>query len=137
MEIKVEGSPRARKFVEAILPSMLSQLKLTNSRKALLILIANDCGHDQSGVTIDLTAMTGSYLVIIKPTRNIKELGLTLAHELVHVSQMAKGLLKSTPKGDHIWANKVYSQKTPYLDMPWEIDAFSKQEILLRRAIEQ
>lgn len=137
MEIEVQGSTKARKFVEAILPSIVSQLKLNNCRKALLVRIANELDQDQAGVTIDLTSLTGCYLVIMKPNRNIKELGLTLAHEMVHVSQMAKGLLKSTDSGDHIWANKVYSQKTPYLEMPWEIDAFSKQEILLRRAIEQ
>jgi hypothetical protein len=35
-----------------------------------------------------------------------------------------------------MWKGKRYSKKTKYLDMPWEIDAFSKQELLLRRALE-
>ena len=135
MEIKVEGSRRNRKFVEALLPSMLSQLKLDNCRKGLLIRIYNEC-EGNSGVTLDLTAVTGSYVVVIKPQRKLKDIGLTLAHELVHVKQMAKGTLKSTTGGRHLWANKCYSKKTKYLDRPWEVEAFSRQEIILRRAIE-
>jgi len=136
MEFKVEGSRRNKKFVEAILPSMFKQLKLENSTKGVVIRIANECG-DNSGMTIDLSAVTGCYMVVIKPNRNLKEIGLTLAHELVHVKQMAKGILKSTKNGNHIWAGKKYSKKTAYLSMPWEIEAFSKQELILRRAIEE
>ena len=136
MEVKVEGSRRNKKFVEALLPSMLSQLKLENSRKALLVRIADEC-EDNSGVTLDLTEITGCYLVVIKPHRYLKEIGMTLAHELVHVKQMAKGVLKNGPRGSNYWAGKRYGKNTKYLDRPWEIEAFSKQELILRRAIEE
>jgi hypothetical protein len=136
VEFKVEGSRRNKKFVEAILPSMFKQLNLENSTKAVVIRIADECG-DNSGITVDLSAATGCYMVVIKPNRRLKEIGLTLAHELVHVKQMAKGILKSTKNGTHIWAGKKYSKKTAYLSMPWEIEAFSRQELILRRAIEE
>lgn len=136
MEVKVEGSRRNKKFVEAMLPSMLSQLKLENCRKGLLIRIYDEC-EDNQGVTLDLTQATGCYLIVIKPARYLKDIGLTLAHELVHVKQMAKGILKSTRTGAQIWAGKKYSKRTKYLDRPWEIEAFSKQELILRRAFEE
>lgn len=136
MEIKVEGSRRNKKFVEAMLPSMLSQLKLENCRKGLLIRIYDEC-EDNQGVTLDLTQATGCYLIVIKPARYLKDIGLTLAHELVHVKQMARGILKSTRSGAQIWAGKKYSKRTKYLDRPWEIEAFSKQELILRRAFEE
>lgn len=136
MEIKVEGSRRNRKFVEALLPSMITQLNLDNCRKGLLIRIYDECEGNQ-GITLDLTNATGCYLVVIKPDRKLKEIGLTLAHELVHVKQMAKGTLKSTKNGTTVWAGKKYSKKTAYLNMPWEIEAFSRQELILRRAIEE
>jgi hypothetical protein len=136
METKVEGSRRNKKFVEAILPSMLTQLKLENCRKGLLVRVYNEC-EDNQGVTIDLTGATGCYLIVIKPNRRLKEIGLTLAHELVHVKQMAKGVLKGTKAGAHLWSGKRYSKTTPYLDRPWEVEAFSRQEIILRRAIEE
>ena len=136
MEIKVEGSRRNRKFVEALLPSMITQLNLDNCRKGLLIRIYNEC-EDNQGITLDLTDLTGCYLVVIKPDRNLKEMGLTLAHELVHVKQMAKGTLKTTKNGNHLWAGKKYSKKMAYLNMPWEVEAFSRQELILRRAFEE
>ena len=135
MEIKVEGSRRNKKFVEAMLPSMLRQLKIENCSKALLIRIADECENNQ-GLTLDLSAATGAYLVVIKPQRNLLQLGLTLAHEMVHVKQLAKGKLKQKRSG-HTWMGKMYGKKTPYLDQPWEIEAFSKQELILRRAFEE
>jgi len=135
MEIKVEGSRRNKKFVEALLPSMLRQLKIENCSKALLIRIADECENNQ-GLTLDLSAATGAYLVVIKPNRNLLQLGLTLAHEMVHVKQLAKGILKQKRSG-HTWVGKMYGRNTPYLDQPWEIEAFSKQELILRRAFEE
>jgi len=133
MEIKVEGSRRNKKFVEAMLPSMMRQLKIENCSKALLIRIADECGNDSQGLTLDLSTHTGSYLVVLKPRRNLVDLGLTLAHEMVHVKQLAKGILKQKRSGS-TWLGKMYGNKTPYLDQPWEIEAFSKQELILRRA---
>jgi hypothetical protein len=48
---------------------------------------------------------------------------------------MAKGILK-VENGVSYWRGKKYSKKTKYLDMPWEQDAFSKQELIFRRAVE-
>ena len=135
MEIEVNGRTRSKKFVEAMLPSMIRQLGLERCRKALLIRVANEC-DGEAGLTVDLSKWTGTYLVVLTPNRNLVQLGLSLAHELVHVKQLASGLLKQTRNG-HTWAGKRFSKKTPYLDMPWEIDAFSRQELILRRAIEE
>jgi hypothetical protein len=136
MEYKVEGSRRNKKFVEAILPSMISQLKLENCTKAVVVRIADECEGNQ-GITVDLSDLTGCYLVVIAPTRKLKDIGLTLAHEMVHVKQLAKGILKNKQNGVNIWAGKRYTNKIAYLDMPWEIEAFSKQELILRRAFEE
>lgn len=133
MEFLVKGSKRNKKFVEAILPSLIDQLNLANSRKALVVQIEDD-GTDNMGSTIPVDALD-SYIVVIKPHRKLKDIGFTLAHEMVHVRQMAKGILKPAKNGT-IWAGKHYSKKTKYLDMPWELDAFAKQEILFRKAID-
>ena len=39
MEYKVSGSKRNKKFVEAIMPSIITQLGLDNSRKAVIVQI--------------------------------------------------------------------------------------------------
>lgn len=134
MEFKVEArSHMRRKFLTHIMPSIIDQLGLTNSRKAVLVKVEDD-GSDNQGSTINLD-FVDSYLVILKPA-SIKSLGVTLAHEMVHVRQMAKGMLVPKPNGVNVWCGKRYGKKTKYLDMPWEIDAFAKQEIVLRRAID-
>ena len=132
MEFYVEGSPKAKAFVEALLPSMLEQLKLTRSKKFLHIIIDRSC--EELGSTIPLTGID-TYLVVLKPTRDLMSLGSTLAHEITHVAQFAKGTLQLTPKGKR-WKGRYYGRRTPYLEQPWEVQAFSKQEIVFRRAIE-
>ena len=131
MEFHVEAGPKTRRYIEAILPSMISQLALTNSRRLLMIKIDRDM--EDHGSTIPLPGIN-TFLVILKPNKDLYALGVTLAHELVHVRQMAKGMLTVTAKGK-TWKGKFYPRKTPYLDQPWEQDAFAKQEIVFRRAI--
>jgi hypothetical protein len=136
MEFKVEAGKRTKKFIEVLMPSMISQLKLENTTKVVVIRVANECGAENNGITVNLGVNLG-YMVVIKPTRNLKDLGVTLAHEMVHVKQLAKGTLKTRKSGSSIWAGKRIPKNTPYLSTPWEVEAFSKQELILRRALEQ
>ena len=73
-------------------------------------------------------------VVVVRP-RNFIEMGTTLAHEMVHVKQIARGYLK-TINGVNYWMGKRVHGRTKYLNKPWEIEAFSKQELIFRRAIE-
>ncbi len=58
----------------------------------------------------------------------------TIAHEMVHVRQWATMQLKF--KGSFYWENQQYHTDTKklsyqeYLDLPWENEAFSKQDAL-------
>lgn len=131
MEYLVEGNPKKVEFVKAILPSMIQQLSLQNSRKSLLVRIADEC--EGMGMTVPLNGLD-SYVVVVKPMK-LKDLGLTLAHEMVHVRQMSKGILQIV-NGINYWCGKRYTKKTKYLEQPWELDAFARQEIIFRKAIE-
>lgn len=134
MEFLVESrSIKKRKFFEAIMPSIIRQLGLTSSRKAVVVRIANEC--EGMGMTVPVDILD-SYVIVINPTLKLKEAGLTLAHEMVHVRQMARGFLKSK-NGFNYWCGKRYGKKTKYLDMPWEQDAFARQEIIFRKAIDE
>jgi hypothetical protein len=133
MEFHIDGRGKAKTFIASLLPSMLEQLKLTKSKKLLHVII--DPSLEELGTTVPLNGLD-TYLVVIKPTRDMLALGVTLAHELTHVAQFAKGTLKVTPKGKR-WKGKYYGRNVPYLNQPWEIQAFAQQEIVFRRAIEQ
>jgi len=132
MDYLVEAHSKQKKqFIEAILPSMIDQLGLTNTRKSLVIRLEKDC--EQMGYTVPIDILD-SYVVVIKPSMSIKSIGITLAHEMVHVRQMAKGILK-IKNGINYWCGKRYTKRTKYLDQPWEQDAFARQEIVFRKSI--
>lgn len=132
MEYAVEGTPKKAEFVRAIMPSIIRQLGLTRSRKTVLVRIAKEC--EGMGMTVPLDGLD-SYVIVIKPMK-LKDVGLTLAHEMVHVRQMARGTLQAI-NGVNYWCGKKYTKRTKYLDQPWEQDAFARQEIIFRKAIEE
>ena len=132
MEYHIDAGAKTKRYIEGLLPSMLSQLSLTRSRQFLHIIVDRDIEH--TGQTVPLSGID-TVLVVLKPTRNWVDLGVTLAHELTHVAQFAKGQLKPTAKGK-LWKGRLYKNNHPYLDQPWEIQAFARQEIVFRRAIE-
>ncbi len=124
-------SKKTKVFIDSIMPALIKQLGLGSSRKFVLIEICKLDGDN--GLTVPLPGLD-SYVIALKPSK-WQELGITLAHEMVHVKQMAKGTLK-VEGGNTWWRGKKYSKRTKYLDMPWEIDAFARQELLFRRALE-
>lgn len=125
-------SKRTQRFIDSVLPSMISQLGLTNSRKFLYIDICRLDGDN--GITTPLPGLD-SYVIALNPAK-WQQLGITLAHEMVHVRQLAKGILRAEG-GNKWWRGKKYSKRTKYMDMPWELDAFAQQEIIFRRALEE
>ena len=135
MEYLIETkSKRVRTLFEAIVPRMIKELKLTRSRKTLLIKTSKMELDGQEGATAPLD-MIDAYVVLIKP-KNLKDMGITLAHEMIHVKQLAQGTLKQV-NGVNYWKGKRYRKNHKYLEMPWEIEAFSKQELLFRRTLEK
>jgi len=132
MEFCVGARGKTKKYIEFLLPSLISQLKLENSKKLLYIKVDKELEH--TGETVPMFGID-TILVVLRPTRDKVALGITLAHEMTHVAQLAKGTLQLTPKGKK-WKGKFYRASYPYLASPWEIQAFEKQEILFRRAID-
>ena len=140
MEHAFEGPVKAREFLNSLMPSMIGQLGLTRSRRAVLVKITREIPEGLDGATMHIEA-ADCYLVLIKQPRRLSKSSLlnmatTLAHEMVHVRQLAKGQLKYLPREAKLWMGRRYTSKTSYLDQPWEQDAFARQEMLMRRAIE-
>ena len=141
MEYLVEATtPQVSKFLDSLMPSMIEQLGLTRSRRAVLIKVTDEIEDGMQGATLNIE-IADCYLVLIKQPKRVTkasllEMGTTLAHEMVHVRQLAKGQMKFLPNQARIWMGKRYNKRTHYLDQPWELDAFARQEILFRKAIE-
>jgi hypothetical protein len=66
---------------------------------------------------------------------------LTLAHEFVHIKQMAKGELKERFGRNEkcvLWKNTKFKsvfESESYWDLPWEIEAHGKEDGLLYRFV--
>lgn len=135
MKFFIQSRSKTNKtFIERLLPSMIKQLGLSRSRKMLFIRITKEVEEEGNEGMTSYLRNFDSIVVLIKPS-SLEKMGITLAHEMVHVKQLAKGTLK-TVRGVSYWKGKRYSKRTKYLDQPWEIEAFSKQELIFRRAIQ-
>lgn len=52
----------------------------------------------------------------------------TIAHEMVHLKQYAKGeLVDLSRSGSTRWQNNLVDSQTNYWDLPWEIEAHGKE----------
>jgi hypothetical protein len=134
MEFAVEcRNARTKKFIEAVMPNMIALLGLKTSTHCVLVRVADELGNDE-GLTVPIPGIN-SYIVVIKPSKSLKDIGVTLAHEMVHVKQLARGYLQ-IKNGGRYWCGKRYRKNHKYMALPWELDAFSKQEIIFRLAVE-
>lgn len=73
----------------------------------------------------------------------IESVPLILTHELIHVHQKFTKVLKITRKGEFYWhgvlITKNLSESMPYdeyINLPWEYDAYSKQQEVLSKALQ-
>jgi hypothetical protein len=64
----------------------------------------------------------------------------TLAHEIVHLKQLAKGELRFYSNSDVKWHSQVLKKSKPgnrkYARLPWEIEAVGLEEALFREWVE-
>ncbi len=64
-----------------------------------------------------------------KKIKNNKRIIQTLAHEMVHIKQFAKGEMYDHMNADTIrWKRNTYNlREMSYWDYPWEIDAYGRE----------
>jgi len=77
---------------------------------------------------------------VIRLDAGIDEIDLlkTVAHEMVHVKQIARNELKELVRSPYFRFHKEYYHKdTDYFDKPWEIEAHGREEGLVVRWLEQ
>lgn len=84
------------------------------------------------------------FLVKLLVGRETRDTLVTLAHELIHVSQHVSGDLKyrfywsGKTGSDAKWLGKrVPKHRTHYSKRPWEIEAYALQELLVRELLDE
>jgi hypothetical protein len=122
---------RKGRYVAYIVPRMMKELKLDRYTHTLHISLVKGL-KDPGQVAFD-----GKHFELeLDPVNGPHEIGIALAHELIHVQQYASGRLKNLGDNRRSWCGKVYEADTPYLEQPWELGALREQEILLRRVLD-
>lgn len=92
--------------------------------------IAGDC------IWEDNTHLPREFTIRIDSTQKLKEMLESIAHEMVHVKQYAKGELKdfSYDTSGCKWLGKyIKFDKVNYYDHPWEIEAYGRERGLIVR----
>ena len=72
-----------------------------------------------------------TFTIEANKTLKLRQLIMTLIHEMVHVKQFARNEMIDYPtNGRYRWKSKTVPQNTPYEKMPWEREASRLQEKL-------
>lgn len=129
MEIKIDcDNAEHRFFMLALMPHILEQLKLTNCNKVLYIVVEKQESEAEFADVAGAMDTGFGYVVTLSSELHVKDLAVTLCHEMVHVKQMITGKLKGNR-----WCGVDHST-TPYEYQPWEVQAFQMQELIYLRA---
>ena len=137
MILHVKGSNKAirmlvesatRFYAEKLMGKRLTEnLKITVNLKRNLL---SKEGLEGSAVWEDDSYRPREFIVEIDSTVKVRNLLLTLAHEMVHVKQWAKDEMYeylNTIGMVRFKGEKVHLDSLEYWDQPWEIEAYGKQ----------
>lgn len=133
MDIQVVGRKSATKsIIEQSVKFFAKELNLDNSKYTLLVMTERGMSKNDGcrGVVSKLGPKCLS--MIIDSDLDMERLIITLAHEMVHVKQYARGQVKSSKsRKTHYWMGKKI--RKDYYNQPWEVEAFSKERNLANK----
>ena len=72
------------------------------------------------------------FIIEVDRTNNLRLVLETVAHEMVHVKQYARGELYYSPiKRKYRWCGRWINYRISYWQQPWEKEAYKKEKVLL------
>lgn len=134
MEFSIQTRKSAKKnAINALMQWLIRDLKLENSKVFVQVILTSDV--DNLGELHQI--QPGCFVMAIRSKLTLTQTLQTVCHEMVHVKQFARGILANCQEsGDLVWRGKRYSRDSDYYTQPWEVQAFSKEILLFRRATE-
>ena len=136
MKIKTKGSNKAvRKLVELATSYYAEKLmgkRTINNLEININLKRNflrDTGCEGTAIWEDENIWPKEFSIELDSNDKIRNLLITLAHEMVHVKQWAKNEMYEYYRTDEVRFNKTKFNmaEIDYWDYPWEIEAFGRQ----------
>ena len=120
-------------FIGTLIKFFEKDLKLKSSQYTLSVFTKRGM-TDEDGCRGSVTQIGPKNLVMFLDSKlDLERLVLTVAHEMVHVKQHARGQLKNIKGRKQIryWMGKKVRES--YYNQPWELEAFSKERILANK----
>ena len=131
MDVRVTGGSKfQREIVHKVIGWTIKRLKLTRmSSLDIHIILRKLRGVDGLCSTEDDSKRT--FIIEAHKTLGLRQLIMTLIHEMVHVKQFAKNEMDDFHiNGRQRWKSGTVSKNVSYYDMPWEKEAIRLQEKL-------
>ena len=134
MEIKIVSRSKVRKLTVDLTTRFLrKELKLEKSKFTLMINIIPGL-RKQHGFN-GMVAQTGDrdITMIVDSRLGEGDLIQCVAHEMVHVKQIAKGQLTIGKRNTQLWLGQRVN--VVYHERPWEQEAFARERLLAARSL--
>jgi hypothetical protein len=122
-------------LVENCLQFFRNELKLQNSRYSLIVVPERGMsGRD--GIRGSVFKLGPTVIGMnIDTALDTERLIIALAHEMVHVKQYARGQITHGKNlNSKFWMGKKF--RGNYYDLPWEVEAFSKERVLANKVFQ-
>ncbi len=119
-----------QELIEACIHLFAQELKIDNKKFNLLVFANKEIRnvHNAHGMAIPL--VKGCFALGLDPRMKFERLVETLAHEMVHIKQFVTGQIEQKGRSTYWKGKKIIKSKVSYYDLPWEIDAWSKEKVL-------
>lgn len=122
--------------LEGVAGFLASVLKLDRSRKALTIYSVINYHGDTGNMACTVKPDDDNIAILLDSKLMGDRLLITLSHEMVHVFQFARGLLKPGKYGDRagywFWKGEQVIDGSSF--PPWELQAYEMEEGLFSQA---
>lgn len=107
---------------EKIINVVASDIVIDTSKNITIYLCEAKFGGLNEEEAIVRTQVKGVYIINITSRMTEEQKIIVFIHELIHISQIENGRLK-TGKNYVYFEDKLYTNKTAYLERPYEVEA--------------
>lgn len=120
-------------MIEGCITLFIRELKLEKSKSTLFVFSKKNFENETGAAGMVYPYAEGLITMDLDSRLSVDKLIQTLAHEMVHVKQIAKGQLSYEGKKIFWKGKRYYPKRMSYYDHPWEIDAWRNEKVLASR----
>ena len=134
MEVILDMRKSDRKdMIEGCIKLFIRELKLDKSKSTLFVFSKKNFEIETGAAGMVYPYAKGLITMDLDSRMGMNKLIQTIAHEMVHVKQIAKGQLSYDNKKVFWKGKRYYPKRMSYYDHPWEIDAWRNEKVLASR----